>query len=395
MHVRSPAWLRTVARPGAYVFGSMFALESLARALLATVITLQALALLEDPRDVSLVFALVGVVGLFASFTIPALVRRLARRRVYTLGALLLVAAAVLLGTVTVPGQVAGMLVRVFGTACLSIVTSLYIMQYIAKRDLTRAEPLRLQLSALAWTLGPWLGVKLYIELGPDWAYGASAAAAVVLLGFFWYLRLSDNPVIQAANKPPPSPLKSIGRFLVQPRLRLAWIIVFGRSSWWVFFFVYTPLYLIESGYGKESAALVISAGNGLLFLSPVFGRLATRFAIRGVMTGAFLTVGTATLMAGLFYRDPAVTVVCLLIGALACVALDALGNIPFMRAVHAHERPQMTTVFRTYLDASELLPPAFFALILTFADLRAVFLVFGVILVGFTIWPRFLPRRM
>ena len=182
MHVRSPVWLRSVARPGAFVFGGLFALESLARALLATVITLQALTLLEDARDVSIVFALVGVTGFLANFAIPALVRRISRRMVYTLGAAALILAAVLLGTVTISGQVTGMLVRVFGAACLSITTSLYIMQYIAKRDLTRSEPLRLQLAAFAWTIGPWLGVKMYVDLGPAWAYGASSAAAVVIL---------------------------------------------------------------------------------------------------------------------------------------------------------------------------------------------------------------------
>jgi MFS family permease len=395
MHVRSPVWLRSVARPGAFVFGGLFALESLARALLATVITLQALTLLEDARDVSIVFALVGVTGFLANFAIPALVRRISRRMVYTLGAAALILAAVLLGTVTISGQVSGMLVRVFGAACLSITTSLYIMQYIAKRDLTRSEPLRLQLAAFAWTIGPWLGVKMYVDLGPAYAYGASAAASLVLLAYFWYLRLSDNPVIQKATKPPPSPIKSIGRFVSQPRLRLAWVIVFGRSSWWVFFFVYTPVYMVQAGYAKESAALVISAGNGLLFLSPIFGRLAARFGVRQVMTGAFLAAGAGTLLAGVFYANAAVTIGCLLVGALACVALDALGNIPFMRAVHTHERPQMTTVFRTYLDASELLPPAVFAVILTFADLRAVFLVFGVVLLGFTLWPRYLPKSM
>ncbi len=40
---------------------------------------------------------------------------------------------------------------------------------------------------------------------------------------------------------------------------------------------------------------------------------------------------------------------------------LDGLGPIPFMRAVRSHERAQMTTVYRTYLDASELVPPAIY----------------------------------
>jgi len=391
-----PLWLRFArGQPGARVFAMMFALESAARALLSTVITLQALSLLEDARNVSLLFSLVGVTGLLASFTIPGLVRRLTRRTVYTLGGALLVAAALALATISLPGQVLGMLMRVYGTACLSIVTSLYILQHIKKRDLTISEPMRLQFSALAWTVGPLAGVKLYSALGPAWAYGASGCLALLLLGFFWLLRLTDSPSVPRATAPPPRTLPSIRRFLAQPRLRLAWIIVFGRSCWWVFFFIYTPVYMIEAGLGGEVGAAVISAGNALLFLTPAFGALGGRFGIRRVLMAAFVVTGTATLLAGFFYPYPWVVVACLMSGALGCVALDALGNIPYLRAVHAHERPQMTTVFRTYIDFSELLTPMLFAAVLTFEDLRTVFILFGATLIAFAAWPRFLSKRL
>ena len=128
MHVRYPLWLQTAQqRPGAKVFATLFAVESCARALLSTVITVQALHLLGNVRDVSLLFAVVGLTGLVASFSIPALIRRLSRRRVYTLGALMILGAATAFATVDVAGQVAGMLLRVYGVACLNITLSLRI----------------------------------------------------------------------------------------------------------------------------------------------------------------------------------------------------------------------------------------------------------------------------
>lgn len=395
MHVRYPIWMRAVERPGAGTFAVMFALESTSRALLSTVIAIQALALLHDARSVSLIFSLVGISGFIASFLIPILIGKISRRYTYTLGSILLICAAGMLGSLTVSGQISGMILRVFATACLSITTSLYIMQYISKRDLTRAEPRRMQYSALAWTLGPWLGVKIYESLGPEWSYGASGGAALIALGFFWLMRLTDNPLIQAANRPPPNPIKSIGRFVQQSRLRLAWIITFGRSSWWVFFFVYTPLYMIEGGFSREQGALAVSAGNALLFLTPLFGELGSRFGIRKVLMGGFVVTGVATLLAGVFYHEPYLALGFLMLAATGCVALDALGTIPFFRAVHPYERAQMTTVFRTYIDIAELLTPGLFAILLTVSDLQTVFVIFGGILVSFAIWPKFLPRRM
>ena len=60
-------------------------------------------------------------------------------------------------------------------------------------------------------------------------------------------------------------------------------------------------------------------------------------------------------------------------------MALDAVGSAPFLRAVHVYERPQMTAVYRTYLDMSELLPPLVYAIILGFTGLGGVFVALGV----------------
>jgi hypothetical protein len=77
-------------------------------------------------------------------------------------------------------------------------------------------------------------------------------------------------------------------------------------------------------------------------------------------------------------------------------VALDAVGSTPYLRAVHAYERPQMTSVYRTNLDLSELLPPLVYAIILSFTGLGGVFVTVGLFaaVCGFLSW-RHLPRSM
>jgi MFS family permease len=395
MHVRHPVGLSTVPAPGAGTFARLFAIESLSRSLLATVISLQALALLGDARDVSMLFTAVGMVGLVASLFIPRIVHRAGQRWVYTLGASMLIGAAILLATVTLFGQASGMLLRTFGAACLSIVSSLYIMQYIRRQDLTRSEPLRLQVSAAAWTLGPAAGVWCYQNLGSTWPFAFSALTSVALLTYFWVLRLREDSPIQAATQAPPDPLRNIHRFFGQPRLRLAWFIAFGRSSWWAFFFIYAPIYMVQSGYAAIAGALLVSTGNAMLFLSPIFGRIAHHYGIRRVLRVAFTIGGITTAMCAAVFDKPILVGALLTVGALSCVALDALGNIPFLRSVRARERRQMTSVFRTYIDVSELVVPGLFAMLLTLFDMRSVFLAAGTAMFVFAILSSRLPRRM
>ena len=397
MHVRHPLWLEGVARPGAGVFAFLFTIESIARATVATVIPLQAYAVLQSSRGVSLMFTCVGLAGLTGSLLIPLLIRLVPRRWVYTLGATNLVAAAVLFTLDGPAGLLGGLIVRVLGVACLNVALNLYIMDTIPRGEFVRSEPLRLAISGAAWTLCPALGVFLYGRFGALAANGLSAGAAALLLAAFWAIRLSDHPGIAAARQPPPNPLRNIGRFIAQPRLRLGWLIAFGRSSWWSQFFTYAPLYMVISGHSDLAGALLVSLGNATLVLTVPIGRLAERVGVRRVIVGAYLASGVTMLFAALLVPSGASLLVAglLLVGSVFASALDAVGNIPFLRAVRARERPPMTAVFRTYTDLSDLLPSALFALLLSFFGLASVFATAGLWMLAIGLIARRLPRAM
>jgi MFS family permease len=309
--------LKDIVTPGATAFAVMFALESLARASLATVIPLQAYVLFGAARDVSLAFLAVAVTGLAGSFAIPLMIRRIGRRWVYPLGAACLLVAPALFVTETIGGQLAGMLVRVFGTACLNITLNLYIMDYIHKRDLVRSEPRKFLFAAAAWTVGPSLGVLLFYRIG-DWAAnGFSACCAVLVIANFWRLRLQDNAAVAPATRKQPNPLASIGRFLAQPRLCLAWAIAFGRTCWWSAFMVYAPLMMVRSGEAPIFGGLMVSAASAMLFFTPLWGRIGARLGLRRTIAGAFCLAGLATLAAGLAAPLPLLAALLLMVGAL------------------------------------------------------------------------------
>lgn len=395
VHVQHPVWLSVVREPGAVAFAILFAWESLARATLATVIPLQAFALLGSAQRVSLLYFGVGLCGVAGSFLIPGLVRRIRRRLVYSLGAVLLAGAAGSLASGTLAGQAVGMMLRVLGTACLATCLNLYIMDYIERRQLIRSEPLKMFFAAGAWTVGPGVGVYLWTHVAHWVPFAVSALSALSLLGYFWFLRIIESPAVRPAHSSPPSPLRNIRRYFSQPRLLLAWLLVLGRSSWWSMFFIYAPLYAVTSGLGDLAAGLIVSAGNAVLLASPLFGWFANRIGVRRMLITAFAVVGVLTLAVLIAARAPWFAVGLLLAGTLAMVALDAVGNIPFLRAVRRHERPEMTQVFGTYRDVGDLAPPAVFSLLLKFFALPSVFAASGISMLVFAALARFLPKRM
>ena len=91
--IHLPVWLGSVKRPRAKTFAALFALSIVSRALLITVIPLNANAILGSAQRVSLLYFGVSIVALLGSFSIPWLVHKIRRRRVFTLGCLATVAA--------------------------------------------------------------------------------------------------------------------------------------------------------------------------------------------------------------------------------------------------------------------------------------------------------------
>lgn len=400
VHVRHPATLAPgPPRAGAWTFSVLFFLESVARASLVTVLPLTAFALFGSKEAVSLAYTLVSVAALGFTFAIPVLVRRLSRRWAYTLGVGLLGLYAVMLALDAPPALVVAMFCRTAGAALLNVTLSLYILDNIGRRELTRSEPLRLAISTLAWGIAPYLGVRM-MEVAGLWAPAAlSLGASALLVALFWALRLAEGGPIRAGSgpKPVPRPLAAVRRFAAQPRLRLAWAIAFARSAFWTTFFVYVPILLVEGGLDATTGGLAVAAGN-LMLLNNLFSRRwADRFGLRRVIGTALAAAGALALVAGLLGPGlPALAGLAMVAGAFFTALLDGLGPVPFLRAVRVHERAEMAAVYRTYLDASELLPPLAYFFLFQIGGYAAAFAGLAALLVAVAALTfRHLPRGM
>ncbi|WP_119303715.1 MFS transporter [Dongia deserti] len=385
--------------PGAGAFAAVYALDSAARALTATVIPLHAYTLYkaiaaEDADSyVGTTYSVVAMITFIGTFLTPFIIHRLGRNATFIAGILACMIGMVGLATSTIPGLGLGMLGRALSGVLGSVCLILFIVDFIPRQNLVRSETLRLFTSCLAWGFGPVVGVALHQR------YGIVAPAAVsitVHLGLILYFRRlrPGEPRIEAIP-PPANPLTMIRRFAAQKRLRLSWLIVFGRSAWWSMFFTYPALYLQDQGIDERWAGWLVGVGNLLLALSPLVRMVAQRLGIRLPIVGAFWCGGALTIGVILLYDQPLGFCLVLLLAATFVVALDSLGNIPFMRFARPRELPQLATVFRTYVDTAEFIPSAIYAMLLTIFDFRAVFVFAGVLAVTVGIAATWLPKRL
>lgn len=405
MDVNQPVFIRSLAKPGATVFAMLFTLDSIGRAMVSTVLSMQAYTLyqhrfgLDEGRPwVSATFLLTSLMSLLFNLVSPIFIQRLQRRRFYVVGMIVAILAVLLLATGTLPGQIAGMICRALAAAATRIALLLYMMDYIPRHQLVKSEPLRLFMSCLAWGIGPWLGVRLYQDHGMITPALVSAVSYLVLIGYFLYLRLHNHPALVpsgTALRDFRNPLRNVQHFFRQRRLRLGWSIAFGRSAWWSMFFVYPALYAADHHLNPQWAGGIVGIGNFMLVTAPLISWVAQRVGIRAPLVFGLFIGGLLTLMIPIFYENATIVALLLLAGAACIVVLDSLGNIPFMRFVRPSERNQMSPVFQTYIDLSDLLPSTVYTLLLAHFDFRAVFLASGALTIATGFVALRLPRRL
>ena len=202
---------------------------------------------------------------------------------------------------------------------------------------------------------------------------------------------------LDSSNSPLPNPLNAVHRFVKQPRLRLSWLLAFGRNSWWLIYFIYAPIYTRQSGYGPELGGFIVTLGMLPLLLARVWARLANRFSMRKLMMTAYGTTALLSITAALFalYDKPSACLVFLVLAAFMATVIDGGGNVPFLRAVKPLERPAMTSVFMTFRHVSPIVMPGIMTIALWFLPLPFVFIISGLLTLAMAMLALYLPRSM
>jgi predicted MFS family arabinose efflux permease len=267
-------------------------------------------------------------------------------------------------------------------------------MQRIPRKELTRFEPKRVLSAVVALAIGPWLGVYLESRVTHWLPYGLTVGCALLTIAYFRLLGLHRDRLRESQARSA-NPLRHIRRYFSQPRLRLAWWLTVARSSWWSVFIIYTPIYAEHSGQGELVGAAVISIGTAWALTIPVWGFVGRTYGVRRLVLIGFVA-NALTMTAVFLFRDhPPIVIGLLVLAALGATIIDGAGNVLFMRAVRSWERSEMTGVFLTYRDASQLAPPGLFTVLLQFFALPVVFIsaaAWMFLAAGFC---RFIPKRM
>jgi ACDE family multidrug resistance protein len=380
---------------GAQSLARLGSMEGLARSITTSTVPLIALEALGSKRAVSLSYVAGASMALLFTLNVAAFERIMMRKWITTMGLSFLLTAGFLF--MVVDGVFFSVAVgfQSAATALFSVSLSLYTMDFIAKRDLVRAESTRMVYNGGAWLLGPTVGIWLYEQGGRFAPFAVSCLMASAAMAYFWALRLGTNPVLKPRTMAATSPLRNIPRFFRQKNLRIAYAITTVRALFWVSIFVYGPLHVVEAGLPNWASGVFLSSVAGLLFFSPPVGRMSDRHGTRAVVIVAFCVIGVGMLALGAMGDARPAGLAAWIVAAVGASWLDVVGNVPFMRTVKPRERLAMTTVFSTWREASYLIAPGMAAIVLSIAPFWVFYICLAVLSFATAAAASYLPRRL
>lgn len=363
---------------------------------MAGVVPLMALETIGDKQAVSIAFSCGAVFALMMTINLGTLERVFHRRWVANAAIMFLFWSGVLFATGNGIATGLGIGLRSAAASMFSVVLTLYVMDYVGKRDLTLNESRRLFYAGGSWLVGPFLGVWLWDNVHHSAPFLLSASISVGVLAYYWKLRIGPSAVIGHAKSHPTNPLRTIPRYFRQKNLRIAYAITLVRSMFWVAIFVYGPLYVREAGLNPAISGIMLSGVASLLLLSPLIRRAAEKFGTRGVARMGFVVIGVDMIGLGLLGEPRPLGVALWVLAAIGASWIDVIGNIPFMKLVKPRERVPMATVFSTWREVSEFLAPGIAAIVLaTNTPFEFFYIIIGVLSLVNVVVVSFLPRRL
>lgn len=377
-----PTMLRHSPVPKIRDFAVLAGLEASVRGMLISVMPLTVYDALGNAESVSQVYFIAGLASLCLGLMVPWATRFIPRRWMYTLGALLYVVGAALAvhgSPLTVP---LALMANAAATATTFVCFNAYVLDYIERSNLGKAQSMNMVYAAAPWAIGPLLGVWLR-EVWAPLPFLIAGGLGLGLLTTFWILRLGNGKQISRARRPATNPLAFMGRFFAQPRLIAGWLFAVIRSCGWWVYVVYLPIFCIENGLGDKVGGVALSLSNILLFVTPLLLRVATRLSVRRAVQGAFALCAAAFISATLMSSLPWAVVGLLMAGSVMLVALDTVGGLPFLMAVKPSERTEMAAIYSSFRDVSGILTPGAAWLVLLVAPLQGVFVVTGFAMLG------------
>ncbi len=252
------------------------------------------------------------------------------------------------------------------------------------EKEYTRLRSLLQGLSNISWIIMPAIGGVLLANFGFEMFFLVIAYVFAITLFLSFYLKPHD---IGKVRKQYDKNIKeNLAYFLKQKQLLLAFALNFGKSLWYVFLFIYLPLYLLKTGYSLTEVGYAITATQiPLVFVQTKISPIIQRVGFQKLFVLSFFILAILALFL-YFTQNIFLILFFLLISGICIGYLEVLPEIYYFKQVNKLEEEKTYFLFNSSETISTIIGGLVFGSLLTILTINQLFLVVAFLLFVFAI---------
>lgn len=270
--------------------------------------------------------------------------------------------------------------IRLWMKLFLVMTIALFVRDFANDTDLGEEEGMYYKYSNIGYFIGPLVGGFVASLFGYEIVFFMAALSSMIALGYFYHAHIvkkhpaiKERPVIEKISL-----LKNAKEFFSDPDRRKSYLVTLLLLTWFSFKRIYTPLYIIASGYLDNMSGLILSLGIIPFILFEVqVGKYADKKGIRIPISLGFLII--ALILLTVFMSPwPLLNFALLIIASVGASLIEPLQEYYLFKHLPKNKEDALYGVYMTTDPVSYFLAPAIGAIVLAFLPFNYLFLVFA-----------------
>ncbi|MBU0467057.1 MAG: MFS transporter [Nanoarchaeota archaeon] len=251
----------------------------------------------------------------------------------------------------------------------------LLVRDLSSQKELARNEGLVYTLANLSFVVGPLVAGYIAARFGIHWIFVLSSA--FLLAGFFVFksTKISGKQGKKRLDK---KVFKNFIDFFKNRERAVGYMLGTGSSIWWMFIYLFIPLYIIRSGFDEFAIGIFLFAiAFPLIILELPFSKLAGKKGFRKIFLIGHLIVAIASAIC-FFLTGTYSLLILLVLASIGMAMLEPTTEAYFFDILKGKERYRFYGPYNTALDTGNLIGKLAGAITLIFLPFKFLFLVFG-----------------
>lgn len=284
-------------------------------------------------------------------------------------------------------------IVRVWFEMIILIALALFVRDFANAQNLGREEGRYCKFHNIGVFLGPLTGGFIGTYFGNETVF--ILAAFIIFFGLFYFYKkhiIEKHPaIINSKQITVPHLFQNIKKYFSSAERIQAYFISLIYISWISFKRIYIPLYVVSTGYLQNVSGLILAISIIPFILFEVkIGEYGDKYGLKKPITMGFFVM-TALLVAVFLTPIPILNFILLTLISFGGTLIEPLNEVLAFRNIPKEEEENLYGIYKTSDPIAFFLAPAIGAITLLFFPLKALFLIFGIMMLsmGLITWTK------